>query len=1070
MALATTKSVETYQDIVANTAIDCDFPLYAEDEVTVVYGKANLSATLNVDYTVTLSPSNYDTFQVTPLPALLTKINALITADPTNETNFITVRRVLENTTTVQPETVRLTPFLSREIERIHMKLQQHEEAFGRAILFPLRTKGNPDAAYYDDDPEDGHGIVWDGTAGVMRNTEAALTVLEGNAVIVAGSIENVNDVADNLNGSDTIGDVAANLNGSDTIGIVAGSITNVNNTGSNIGNVNIVATDLAGSNNIGTVVTNMTAITTTSTNIASIVTASDNIGAINIVSTDLDGADTIGVVAGAITNVNNVGNDIANVNIVATNIAAVNNVSSNMADVNAVEDQLTAIGNVSNNIDAVVAVSELVNAPSLIDVGNPLDLGVSHAAVADGTSHPASEYYASLAALQSDYPLAYGLWQEIDGLAIQKANAAQRDSRIRDGEYMVNFPLSLTSKAFGMFGDGKPVIKGTAEPHTGTLQAATASSATLKADAPAFDDYFLNWEVYISSGTGAGGRALVTAYNGTSKVITLSSWRDANNNVSTTPDNTSVYSIYPTYLIQQTDCVPTIKNIKIDGDYTFRTLMYHTTDMDFDYENLELVNGGLDTLPVGNFTALMWFAVGNDKTRGVGTNIKFGDVKATGNDSTPYGQAAGSARQLLFSGSNFALDCVFNNARFVAGASDAREVDLLNINTGCSAGQVVFNNVYMEHTHLTRRDIKLHDGTSIFNGGIIAQSDDFVASTPIGGDTETEVGDKCNDCVAYTSGGSYGGKIVLNNVDIDARAFPLGITGSSANQKSRVIMNGGSLRGPDAAISRYNAETASNQQAKWIGFRTGSADLGSGVQGATFYSGHYQTQINGHNGYAKNNRYDDPIIHAVWVQAYGDNGLVVDGNEVVTRTANRLTEQQEVIRCEGSSSGNVTVSRNKLIRDGNNALIDQFIDVENVIAKCLFNECYESNVTDIVRISASNTDSVEIGTNGIMVRTGTLSSLSTVNWDVRKMQYADITMTLSPTFAAPTQLKAGEIYTLKLIQDATGSRTVTWNSVFKFAGGTAPTLTTTANAVDIIQFISDGTNMYATSISLDVG
>jgi hypothetical protein len=37
----------------------------------------------------------------------------------------------------------------------------------------------------------------------------------------------------------------------------------------------------------------------------------------------------------------------------------------------------------------------------------------------------------------------------------------------------------------------------------------------------------------------------------------------------------------------------------------------------------------------------------------------------------------------------------------------------------------------------------------------------------------------------------------------------------------------------------------------------------------------------------------------------------------------------------------------------------------------------------------------------------------------------------------------------------------MSWDSVFKFAGATAPVVTATADARDIFVFVSDGTNMY---------
>ena len=58
-----------------------------------------------------------------------------------------------------------------------------------------------------------------------------------------------------------------------------------------------------------------------------------------------------------------------------------------------------------------------------------------------------------------------------------------------------------------------------------------------------------------------------------------------------------------------------------------------------------------------------------------------------------------------------------------------------------------------------------------------------------------------------------------------------------------------------------------------------------------------------------------------------------------------------------------------------------------------------------------------------------------------------------------PTNLKDGAFYALKVVQNA-GSNTLTWASTFKWTGGTAPTLSTAAGAIDIFLFESDGTNM----------
>ena len=90
-----------------------------------------------------------------------------------------------------------------------------------------------------------------------------------------------------------------------------------------------------------------------------------------------------------------------------------------------------------------------------------------------------------------------------------------------------------------------------------------------------------------------------------------------------------------------------------------------------------------------------------------------------------------------------------------------------------------------------------------------------------------------------------------------------------------------------------------------------------------------------------------------------------------------------------------------------------------------------------------------------------TLTDAATINTNFNNGNVQRVTLAGNRTMAAPTNMKDGATYIFIIKQDATGSRTLTWNSVFKFPGGTAPTLTTTANAVDIISGVSDGTNIY---------
>jgi hypothetical protein len=79
------------------------------------------------------------------------------------------------------------------------------------------------------------------------------------------------------------------------------------------------------------------------------------------------------------------------------------------------------------------------------------------------------------------------------------------------------------------------------------------------------------------------------------------------------------------------------------------------------------------------------------------------------------------------------------------------------------------------------------------------------------------------------------------------------------------------------------------------------------------------------------------------------------------------------------------------------------------------------------------------------------------------------VTLTGNATLANPSNLVAGQCGQLFITQDATGSRTLAYGSQWKFPGGTAPTLTTTANATDILSFCSWSTTQIAAQLTANV-
>jgi len=86
-------------------------------------------------------------------------------------------------------------------------------------------------------------------------------------------------------------------------------------------------------------------------------------------------------------------------------------------------------------------------------------------------------------------------------------------------------------------------------------------------------------------------------------------------------------------------------------------------------------------------------------------------------------------------------------------------------------------------------------------------------------------------------------------------------------------------------------------------------------------------------------------------------------------------------------------------------------------------------------------------------------NSSTAITLDLTNGTVQIITLTGNATITMPTAT-SGKSFIMYLKQDATGSRTVTWSTV-KWAGGTAPTITSTASRQDILSFFADGTNWY---------
>lgn len=115
----------------------------------------------------------------------------------------------------------------------------------------------------------------------------------------------------------------------------------------------------------------------------------------------------------------------------------------------------------------------------------------------------------------------------------------------------------------------------------------------------------------------------------------------------------------------------------------------------------------------------------------------------------------------------------------------------------------------------------------------------------------------------------------------------------------------------------------------------------------------------------------------------------------------------------------------------------------------------------DTFTIETAGTERVRVASDGVftakagaVAEIATLTSATTVTPDFATSANFTLTLGHNVTLANPSNLTPGQSGSIFLVQDGTGSRTITFGSQYDFAGGTAPTLSTAASSVDRLDYI----------------
>ncbi len=135
------------------------------------------------------------------------------------------------------------------------------------------------------------------------------------------------------------------------------------------------------------------------------------------------------------------------------------------------------------------------------------------------------------------------------------------------------------------------------------------------------------------------------------------------------------------------------------------------------------------------------------------------------------------------------------------------------------------------------------------------------------------------------------------------------------------------------------------------------------------------------------------------------------------------------------------------------------------------------ASTTVVVNLNADTVDGIEaaalVRVDGSIAQTGKQEIKSLFQQWVDNVDDTTITFDLDVSnkhrvtldddrILALSNPDGAQAFTIRLEQDGvTGSRLVTWFATIKWAGGAAPTLTTTAGKADTFMFIRTGTDTY---------
>ena len=190
-------------------------------------------------------------------------------------------------------------------------------------------------------------------------------------------------------------------------------------------------------------------------------------------------------------------------------------------------------------------------------------------------------------------------------------------------------------------------------------------------------------------------------------------------------------------------------------------------------------------------------------------------------------------------------------------------------------------------------------------------------------------------------------------------------------------------------------------------------------------------------------------------------DNITIDGTEIDLSSGDLTVDVAgDIILDAGGGNIKVSVATTQILDIANSSsdvIIKPVVDAKDIIFQ-------QRDGTSILEI---NDGAYARFTAAAVAPEATLTDASTVTWNALTQSVAKVTLGGNRTIGLASGGVAGAFISILVIQDGTGSRTVTWNAAYEFTANTAPTLTTTANLGDLFVFRYNGAKWLETGRNL---